>query len=190
MNRDRIQTLVAEISRAREEFNAPIDQTVDPVTIKTSDGIPVMELTSACKGAFRQQPVLILDVFLAAHSEIQAALKDSGFRVITVSSQQELIEAARMQGFSEAQIQEKITGLTHVMRSDAELLSLAEVVRAMPVAKLAMSEKKSHRPARHYPKTENVIGGINGISAARRSPHESADFGRRHVDGRTGAGDC
>jgi hypothetical protein len=141
------QQVVAEIMRALQEYHQPIDQTVEPVTIRTPDGTPVMECTSQYKGAWRETPILVLDDHSSAIPNLHQALKDAGLPVIIVNGQEELRKVLTDRGLSEREIREKLTGLTHPMRSDAELSGLAEVVRAMPAIKVNNPGKSTRRPA-------------------------------------------
>ena len=139
--------VVAEIGRALAEYHAPIDQTVEPVTIRLPDGTPVMECTSQGKGAWRETPILYLDEASVAIPHLHQVLKDSNLPVIVVTGREELRKVLIERGMSEREIQAKLTGVTHPMRSDAELTGLAEVVRAMPAYKVNNPGKSSRRPA-------------------------------------------
>ena len=92
-------------------------------------------------------PILYIEPSLAESKHIRELLKGADFPVIVLDSIQDVKNELKSRGMSDWEIQAKITGLAHDMRSDAELPSLAEVVRAMPAIVPKHEPKESKRPA-------------------------------------------
>lgn len=92
-------------------------------------------------------PILYVDENILVRDHITRLLKASDLPIIVVSSQEDLKAELRDRGMSDREILEKLTGVMHPMRSDAELPGLAEVVRAMPAYKVNNPGKSSRRPA-------------------------------------------
>ena len=94
-----------------------------------------------------QLPILYIDEHALLRDHVTRLLKTSDLPVIVVGSLDEVKGELRTRGMSEREIQEKLTGMVHPMRSDAELSGLAEVVHAMPAFKVNNPGKSSQRPA-------------------------------------------
>jgi hypothetical protein len=92
-------------------------------------------------------PILFIDEHALLRDHVARLLRTADLPIIVVSTKDELNAELRDRGMSERDIREKLTGLTHPMRSDAELSGLAEVVRAMPAFKVNNPGKSSRRPA-------------------------------------------
>jgi len=92
-------------------------------------------------------PILYIDEHALLRDTVIRTLKAADLPIIVLSSKEELANELRDRGMSEREIQEKLTGMVHPMRSDAGLPDLAEVVRAMPAFKVNNPGKSSRRPA-------------------------------------------
>ncbi|BDD79904.1 hypothetical protein [Burkholderia phage FLC9] len=140
------EEIIDSLREMTKPLTEPIDQTGESITLKLPDGTPVMELTAQHKGAWRDLPILYVGHSLHAPHVIEK-IRAAQLPLIVIASPEELRGELQNRGMSEREIQEKITGLTHPMRSDAKLPSLAEVEYAMPVFKVNNPGKSSRRPA-------------------------------------------
>ena len=140
------EDIIEGLRALTQPLTEPIDQTAESITLRLPDGTPVMELTAQHKGAWRDLPILYVEHALHAPQVIEK-IRSANLPLIVISSKDELRAELRERGMSEREIQEKLTGMVHPMRSDAGLPDLAEVVRAMPVFKVNNPGKSSRRPA-------------------------------------------
>jgi hypothetical protein len=92
-------------------------------------------------------PILYIDEHMLIRNHVMHLLRQSDLPIIVVATQDELKSELRGRGMSEHEILEKLTGVTHPMRSDAKLKGWAEEVCAMPVFKVNNPGKSSRRPA-------------------------------------------
>lgn len=140
--------IIEDLRRVVEWYQAPIDQTVEPVTLKLADGTPVMEVSFSNRAAWRESPVIYLDKVAAVNPHILKVLEGSSLKIVVVTTIDDLRSEIRERGMDERITLEKITGVAQGMRNDAEFPDLAEVLRAMPIRKLAKEDlKSSKRPA-------------------------------------------
>lgn len=92
-------------------------------------------------------PILYVDEHALVRDEVIRALRAADLPMIVCATLGEAQDELRSRGLTDREIQAKLTGITHSMRSDVELPSLAEVECAMPVFKVNNPGKSSQRPA-------------------------------------------
>lgn len=92
-------------------------------------------------------PILYMDAQTPHDHQIARLLREGSVPVMVITSLGEVESELSKRGLSDQEIQEKLTGLTHPMRSDAELPGLAEVLRAMPAIVPKPEPRESRRPA-------------------------------------------
>lgn len=129
----------------QKEEEAATVMAAPPMIITLDDDGRLTEITSENKGAFRRVVPVYIGRALVNNMDFLGLLKDSPCPIMVVDFNGLDVSMVEL---TQKEIQAKLTGVAHDMRSDVKLPSLAEVVPTMPVLmKKLLSSTSRRRPA-------------------------------------------